>query len=327
MRTRNETFSRALGWVSLALGVLQLAAPRTVGRLSGVDDPRVAKRASRLVGARELMHAAVLLGSRRPGPWAWSRVAGDALDLAMLGRALSNRPAGRRRRITAATAAVAAITAADLFAAIHGTRSGGIDGLGGGAGAGSGTGRRRGRRVGKIISKGRTRLHASIVVNRPRDEVYAFWRDFENLPAFMIHLESVRDIGERRSRWTAKGPVTDVEWEAEIVDERVGELIAWGSVRGSAITTSGVVGFADGPGGLGTVVDVTMEYGMPGGALGAALARLLGEHPEQQIRDDLRRFKQVMETGEVLRSDGSPEGTRALRMARQRPAQPVGGRP
>jgi uncharacterized membrane protein len=275
-----------------------------------------------MVGTRELRHAALLLGSRRPGPWTWTRVAGDALDLAMLGRAMSKRPAGRRRRVAAATAAVAAITAVDVFAAVHGTRTGGSDGIG----DGTGTGKRRSRRIGRIVNRGRTRLHASIIVNRPRDEVYAFWRDFANLPEFMIHLESVRDIGERRSRWTAKGPMTDVEWEAEVIDERVGELIAWGSVRGSAINTSGVVAFADGPGGLGTVVDVTMEYGMPGGALGAALARLLGEHPEQQIRDDLRRFKQVMETGEVLRSDGSPEGTQALRMARQRPAQPVGGR-
>ncbi|KAB8195465.1 cyclase [Nonomuraea phyllanthi] len=297
MSTKSDILARALGWVSLALGAAQLTAPRTVSRLSGVDDSRLAPTAVRIMGIRELMHAAVLLGSRRPAPWTWSRVAGDAMELALLGRAAAARTGRRRRRAVAATAAVSGITALDLAAALYASGP-------------------RGRRP--------MRLRASITVNRPREEVYAFWRDLENLPAFMLHLESVRAMGERRSRWRARSPLTDVEWEAEILDERPGELIAWESARGSMVTTSGSVRFADGPAGLGTVVHVTLDYRVPGGTVGTAVARMFGEHPEQQVRDDLRRFKQIMETGEVLVSEGSPEGVRALRQLRQRPAQPVG---
>ncbi|MEV0237869.1 SRPBCC family protein [Nonomuraea sp. NPDC050786] len=320
MSTKSDTLARALGWVSLALGAAQLAAPRTVNRLSGVDDSRLARTVTRMVGTRQLMHGAALLGSRRPGPWTWSRVVGDALDLALLGRAVTSRSrrsgrsgasgrsgrsrasggsGRRRRRAVAATAAVAGITALDLTTAL----------------CSSGLGVRR-----------PMRLQASITVNRPREEVYAFWRDFENLPAFMLHLDSVRATAERRSRWRAMVATADVEWEAEILDEQAGELIAWASVRGSMVTTSGSVRFTDGPAGRGTAVHVTLEYRGRGRALGATVARMFGEYPEQQLRDDLRRFKQIMETGEVLLSEGSPEGVRLLRPLGQRPAQPVGGR-
>ncbi|MEQ4725488.1 SRPBCC family protein [Nonomuraea sp. B19D2] len=305
MSTKSDTLARALGWVSLALGTAQLAAPRMVNRLSGVDDSRLASTVTRVAGARELMHAAALLGSRRPGPWTWGRVAGDALDLAVLGRAMANRSGRsgrygrRRRRAVAATAAVTGITALDLATALYS----------------AGLGVRR-----------PMRLQASITVNRPREEVYAFWRDLENLPAFMLHLESVRTTGERHSRWRAMVPTADVEWAAEILDEQAGELIAWRSVPGSMIKTSGSVTFTEGPAGRGTTVHLTLEYRGRGRALGAAVARMLGEYPEQQVRDDLRRFKQIMETGEVLLSAGSPEGVRLLSRLRQRPAQPVGGR-
>ncbi|WP_336213877.1 SRPBCC family protein [Nonomuraea sp. LPB2021202275-12-8] len=295
---RTDGFARALGWVSLALGAAQLTAPRAISRLSGVDDHPAAARITKLVGGRELMHAALMLGGRQPARWAWSRVAGDAMDLALLGTALTGRSGGRRRRVAAATAAVTGITALDVLCAVRGSRA----------------------------RRGPLKLRASIMINRPRDEVYLFWRDLENLPTFMTHLKSVQVRSERRSRWTAKGPAADLVWEAEILDERAGEVIVWGSVRGSDVTTSGSVSFIDGPNGHGTRVDVTTQYGMPGRTLGAAIARMLGEHPEQQIRDDLRRFKQVMETGEVLRSDASPEGTHTLRQLGQRPAQPVGGR-
>ncbi|MFI6789706.1 SRPBCC family protein [Nonomuraea sp. NPDC050383] len=298
MSTTTDRLARTLGWVSLALGTAQLAATDAVTRLAGVDDSPAAKGVTRLVGGRELLHAGMLLGGRTPARWAWTRVAGDAIDLAVLGAALARRTGERRRRVTAATAAIAGITALDLLCAVRGAGPG----------------------------RGPLRLHASITINRPREEVYRFWRDLENLPTFMAHLESVREVGEGRSLWKARGPVTDLRWEAEIIDDRAGELIAWGSVRGATVTTGGRVAFTDGPGGRGTVVDVAMEYTVPGRALGAAFAKLLGEHPEQQVRDDLRRFKQVMETGEVVRSDASPEGTRALRQLRQRPAQPVGGR-
>ncbi|WP_436757420.1 SRPBCC family protein [Streptosporangium sp. V21-05] len=166
-------------------------------------------------------------------------------------------------------------------------------------------------------------LRAAITINRPRQEVYLYWHDFENLPRFMTHLESVETTGDGHSHWKATGPLKPVEWDAEIVEDRSGELIAWRSMPGALVGNSGSVRFADAPGGRGTEVRVNLMYDPPGGRAGMAFAKLLGEHPEQQVRDDLRRFKQVLETGEVVRSEGSPEGTRALRQAMQRPAQPV----
>jgi len=165
-------------------------------------------------------------------------------------------------------------------------------------------------------------LHVTkrITINRPRDEVYRFWRDLENLPQFMQHLESVHVIGGTRSHWVAKAPTGNVEWDAEIVAEREHELIAWRSIEGSEVRTEGSVRFIDAPADRGTEVSVELEYEAPGGKLGATVAKLFGEEPTQQIRDDLRRFKQVMETGEVVRSDGSLEGA-GQGASKQRAAQ------
>ncbi|GAA4519238.1 hypothetical protein GCM10023096_39950 [Nonomuraea ferruginea] len=294
-----DKLARALGWTSLALGAAQLAAPRAVTRLCGVDDAPGATTVARLVGGRELLHAALLLGAKNPAQWAWTRVAGDTMDLGVLGRAAAGRTGARRTRALAALGAVAGLTALDAACARGGTAK----------------------------TKGPLQVRASITINKPREDVYRFWRDLQNLPTFMVHLDSVRTINQRRSRWKAKGTIVDLEWEAEIIDERAGDLIAWRSVPGTGISTAGLVSFTDGPAGRGTVVDVSLEYGAPGRKLAAAaVARMFGEHPEQQVRDDLRRFKQVMETGEVVRSEGSPEGHRARRQLHQRPAQPIGGR-
>ena len=156
----------------------------------------------------------------------------------------------------------------------------------------------------------------AITVNRPPEEVYRFWHDFRNLPRFMKHLEDVRVTGNRRSHWKAKAPAgTTVEWDAEVVDDRPNELIAWRSLEGADVDNWGSVRFAPAPGGRGTEVRVELDYAPPGGALGATVAKLFGEEPEQQMQDDLRRFKQVLETGEVVYSEATVHG-------RPHPARP-----
>jgi uncharacterized membrane protein len=149
-------------------------------------------------------------------------------------------------------------------------------------------------------------LETAVTVSRSPEEPYAFWRDFQNLPRFMDHLESVRQIGEGRWHWKAKGPVgLTLEWDAEIIEERPDELIAWRSLPGSEVENSGTVRFRRAPGGRGTEIMLTVHYAPPGGVIGAKLAQLFSEVPRTQMKNDLRRFKQVLETGEVVRSDAS----------------------
>jgi uncharacterized membrane protein len=143
------------------------------------------------------------------------------------------------------------------------------------------------------------RVDESIVLNRPRWEVYRFWRNFENLPRFMDHLEDVAVLDERRSHWTAKGPAgSRVEWDAEIHNEIPNELIAWRSLEGSEVDNAGSVRFMPTENGD-TEVRVVLRYDPPAGKLGAAVAHLFGEDPSRQVADDLRRLKQVVEVGEA----------------------------
>lgn len=276
--------AHGLGWLGAGLGVAQLVAPRPLARSLGLPDHVRSMSTLRAVGARELASSAGILLRRQPAIWLWLRVAGDLVDLALLGAALSSRRA-RPSRLAAALAAVAGVTVLDLLAARRLS--------GGGPRAALELGRRR-------------RVTEAITVNRPVGEVFRFWRALENLPRFMAHLASVEELGDGRSRWVAKGPAdTPITWHAVFIDERPNELIAWRSLPGSNIATSGSVRFRPAPGGRGTEVYVELRYAAPGGAAGVALAKLLGRDPGRMTRGDLRRFKQVMETGEVLLSDAT----------------------
>jgi uncharacterized membrane protein len=144
------------------------------------------------------------------------------------------------------------------------------------------------------------KVDRTITVNRPREEVYHFWRELENLPRFMDHLESVTVLDEDRSHWVAKAPAgTKVEWDAAIHNEVENQLIAWRSLPGADINNAGSVHFIETVPGSRTEVQVVLSYEPPAGRLGAAVAKLLGEEPSKQVEDDLRRFKQVMESSEI----------------------------
>ena len=147
-------------------------------------------------------------------------------------------------------------------------------------------------------------LRATTTIRRPRPEVYRFWRQLENLPAFMAHLDKVEAAGERRSHWTASAPFgRTVEWDAEIEDEVAPEKIGWRSVGDADVPNRGRAWFIPAPDGESTEVHVVLVYDLPGGELGKAVAKYFGEEPHQQLDDDLRRLKQVLEAGEVVRSD------------------------
>ncbi len=162
-------------------------------------------------------------------------------------------------------------------------------------------------------------------INSSPEELYRFWRDFENLPRFMRHLESVRVTEPGRSHWKAKAPAgTTVEWDAEITEDRPNELIAWRSLEGADVENSGSVRFTPATGGRGTVVTVNVEYDPPGGKVGSLVAKLFGEEPEQQVQDDLRAFKQVIETGEVVLSEATIRGTHFFQRPGQHPEEGSG---
>jgi uncharacterized membrane protein len=155
------------------------------------------------------------------------------------------------------------------------------------------------------------RVERAVTVNRPRAELYQMWRDFENLPRFMQHLESVQvdETDHERSHWVARAPLgKSIEWDAEVIEERENELLVWKSLPGSMVESMGRVEFMDAPAGRGTIVRVSMEYNPPAGSLGAAFAKLLREEPGLQIKNDLRHFKQMMEAGEIPTVDGQPSG-------------------
>ncbi|MBW4575342.1 MAG: SRPBCC family protein [Aphanothece sp. CMT-3BRIN-NPC111] len=153
------------------------------------------------------------------------------------------------------------------------------------------------------------KVEKTVTINKSPEELYRFWHNFENLPTFMKHLKYVRVINQTRSHWIANAPMgSSVEWDADIVNDQENKLIAWTSVEGADVDNSGFVRFTPTASGRGTEVKVVIEYNPPGGAVGSAIAKLFGEEPEQQAGDDLRRFKQLMETGEIPTTEGQPSG-------------------
>ena len=154
-------------------------------------------------------------------------------------------------------------------------------------------------------------VEEAMTIERTPWDLYQFWRNFENLPRFMQHLESVTVMDEKRSHWVAKAPSIaggKVEWDAEIINDEPNSLVAWRSLENANVDNAGSVRFVPGPEGRGTEVRVVIDYIPPGGVVGKWVAKLFGEEPSQQIHEDLRRFKRLMETGEIPTTQGQPRG-------------------
>jgi len=279
---KGESLANFLGWFSVGLGAAQMIAPRQMSRLVGAKEDDNTTTMRWLCGLRELSVGIGILTTPRPEGWLWARVMGDMADLAMLGATYTN---GEPVKTTGATLAVLGVTALDIIGAQE-------------------LSKRAAPTNWASAPDGGIRVRRAVTVGREPSEVYAFWRNFENLPRFMEHLERVRTTGDRRSHWVAKGPAgTQVEWDAEITADVPDERIEWRSTSGD-VENHGAVYFRPSTG-RGTEVLVDLSYKAPGGRLGALVAKLFREEPGQQVAQDLAQFKQVMEVGEVLLSNST----------------------
>jgi uncharacterized membrane protein len=155
-------------------------------------------------------------------------------------------------------------------------------------------------------------VEQSFTIRKPAEELYRFWRNFENLPRFMKHLEAVQEIDDKRSHWVASAPSIAggrVEWDAEIINDEPNAIIAWRALDGADVPNAGSVRFVKAPGDHGTEVRVVIDYIPPAGQVGRLIAKIFGQDPESQIREDLRNFKRLMEAGELPTIQGQPRGT------------------
>jgi uncharacterized membrane protein len=277
-----DQLARGLGWFSIGLGLTIVLAPRAFEKFLGITHQRSLLR---LIGLREIASGVGILTQRRPAGWLWARVGGDVMDIAGLGVAATADTA-KPGNIAVAAATVAGVTALDVRCA-----------------------RELSSNDGAVTGSRTVWVKKSIQINRSPQEIYAFWRDFQNLPRFMSNLESVQSIGDGRSHWVAIAPAGKrIEWDAEIVGEQENSLITWRSLEGADVENAGSVRFEAAPRGRGTFVKVQIQYRPRGGLLGATVAKLLGRAPEQQVHEDLHHLKQLLEAGEIITTEGQPAG-------------------
>jgi uncharacterized membrane protein len=263
----DRQLGQLLGWFSVGLGLAELLAPRAFGRAVGAGDHPALVR---MMGVRQVVTGLGMLSERAPGNWAWARVAGDAMDLALLGAAAS-APDADPRRLAAATAGVLGVAALDVYASQRLTAT-------------------------QFAAVPRIAVKQTVTLNSTPAELYLFWKNFENLPLFLSHLESVSRVSDRVSHWVAKAPAgASVEWDVEIVDDQPGRRIGWRTLPGSQVTHEGMVSFEPATVGRGSVLHIEMLYLPPQGKVGMRIVRSFGREPALQIADDLQRLAQLLE--------------------------------
>jgi uncharacterized membrane protein len=275
--------AKGLGWFSIGLGLAELLVPRDVARLIGAKSSARTHTTLRALGVREIISGVGILTRPENANWLWSRLGGDVMDVALLRTELAPERSESARG-WAATALVLGVAAVDGLTALELERESDVS---------------------EGPSKHPMIVNATLTINRPQADVYRFWRDFQNLPGLLSHVESVRVDGNR-SHWRAELPAgLELEWSAEIEEDRPDELISWRSLPGGLLQNHGRVSFRRAPGDQGTEVHVTLGFEPLGGALGGAFAKLFGSLPANKLRADLKRIKQVLETGSLMRSDAS----------------------
>lgn len=277
--------AKALGWFSLGLGLAQVAMPRQVSTLIGLRGDEDDQKIMRVVGMREIASGLGILAQAKPTPWLWSRVGGDAMDLALL-RSAMDSPWSQKDRVTAAALAVLGITAADVLCSTKITAEP--------------------DQPDQAMQSNEVHVTAAVTVQAPVSKIFALWDGFQGLPRFMSDAATVQITGNRQSRWTVPGPAgTSLEWVVQITDVVPNEQIRWQTVDGGLFSAEGTVRFRTAPGNRGTQVIFDAHFSPPGGALGQKVAQPLAEIVKVKIGNDLRRFKQLIELGEVVHSDDS----------------------
>lgn len=278
-----EQVARVLGVFSVALGVVEVVAPKRLGAYLGLGHrPGLL----RLYGLREIGSGAAILARRDPTLGVWSRVGGGTLDLAALGAELvDGNP--RKGRVAVATGAVAAIGALDAVTAQK---------LRGAAKQQNGA------------SQAETKeAKRAVTIGKPADELYRLWREPETVPRVMGDAVQIAVKDEKHAHWTVKAPLgRTVEWDTEIVEERPGEFVRWRSSPDASLPNEGTVSFRPAPQNLGTEVTLDLRFSPPTGPLGAATAALPMAIPGAAVGTALRRFKSLAETGRVVTSDPRP---------------------
>lgn len=272
---RGVRLAQGLGWFSIGLGVTKLLVPTLVSRAIGTRGGHPTMM--RLFGLREILTGAALLTGRNPVRALDARLAGGAIDLAMLGISWL-RGDGGRARIATAAASVMGTAGLDLLARRHLSAD-----------------PQRADRVAR-----ETRIGKAVTIDAPPAELYAFWSKLDKLPTVIPHLISVERLDATRSRWTARGPGgAPLRWEAEIVEDIPDRRIEW-KTTGGPLAASGAVRFLPAPGDRGTEVVVEMTYHVTGGGLGRAAAAIMGLEPGVELERGLRRMKQLFEIGELM---------------------------
>lgn len=291
--SEKDPITTFLGWFSIGLGLAEVLAPRQVARLVGLNEEEHVTLL-RTYGVRELLAGAGILTRPRPTYWMWNRVLGDAVDLASLGKAMRSEE-NDRARVTVATLAVLGVTALDVACSVRLTSE-----------DNPATGHDEGSFALPEAADGRQQLQAVVTVNKPIEEVYAFWKNPSNYARFMDQIDSVQLTSGGMAHWKAKAPAgLSVEWDAQIMSDRPNELISWQSTDDSEVRNTGTVKFRRAAGNRGTEVELEMEFQPAGGAVGGKIAKIFEMIPKTQLKNDLRRFKQLMEVGDIVVSDAT----------------------
>ena len=292
-KTEKDPVTQFLGWFSVGLGVAELFAPNAVARLIGLQEDEH-ETLLRAYGLREIAAGVGILTRPKPTYWMWNRVLGDTIDLVSLHNATKTE-GNDKARLRLAMMAVLGVTALDIACSARLTSE-----------KNDAAGHDEGSFSLEEPGEREHTLKAIVTVNRPIADVYEFWKNPQYYPQFMTKIESVDLLGGGRTHWKVKAPAgMSVEWDAQIISDRENEEIVWTSTDESNVSNLGRVTFRPAPGDRGTEVQLEISYEPKGGIIGGKVAKLFAGIPKTHVQNDLRRFKQLLELGEVVQSDAT----------------------